>query len=276
MKELSTEKLRKLSIEKYKWHCQIFAYMVIVTIAVLVSQYAARDAIIVNAGVRPYGIWMKIFWGVLIFNALGLAFNLVRLISANIAQKREQLDRMRKQLDEAQEQALKAPPQDTSLELMETWELLKDLERPLSGSIVMIDDKTIHNLCLDCRARLDAIKQLKIRQDQLLKVNHAQYLQDTLPVLDKIELRICQYIRKIYNRCLAIDNDTENIRNDPVLSEYQKAIREQVASAKRLIAASADLINQHDAKGDADDHDALSEVERWIEVINESLKEEDF
>ncbi len=276
MKNLSTKKARKLSIEKYKWHCQIFAYLMVVAIGVLASQHMLRDDAIISIGARAYGIWMKVLWGILIFDMLGLMINLLRLRFANIAQKREELEQIQKQLDEQQEQALKAPPQDTSLELMETWELLKDLERPLPGSIVMIDDKTIRNLCLDCRTRLDAIKQLKIRQDQLLKVNHAQYLQDTLPVLDKIELRICQYIRKIYNRCLAIDNDTENIRNDPVLSEYQKAIREQVASAKKLIAASADLINQHDADGDTDDHDALSEVERWIEVINESLEEEDF
>lgn len=118
-----------------------------------------------------------------------------------------------------------------------------------------------------CMEQMDIMDTLQLKQEALIEANDARYLSDTVDVLNNVERRICRNFRNIINLCIAAESaDSLDARK---IDKYLKDNGKKLSDTKELLKASADWINQYNTDEDSD----RSEVENWIAVIRESLKE---
>lgn len=125
--------------------------------------------------------------------------------------------------------------------------------------------QTLVNACLK---QMDEMDSLQEKQNNLISLNDASYLRETANVLDNVERHICGNLRNIINLCIAADtNDDLDLRKvEQNLNNSQATL----SDARSLIRASADWINQYNNDANSSD---TSEVERWLSVIRDSLRE---
>jgi len=119
-----------------------------------------------------------------------------------------------------------------------------------------------------CLEQMDRMDRLQAKQEFLIESNSASYLKDTVSVLDNVERRICRNFQSIINLCIA----TDDIRNLG-MEEIENSLHDnekKLENTTELLKASAKRINQYNADGS---ENAWDEVESWIAVIRESLKE---
>ncbi len=128
--------------------------------------------------------------------------------------------------------------------------------------------KSFSDLVLVVFSQLDQIDVLQARQSELLQINDAAYLQKTVAVVDEIERKICKNCQYIHNLCL-VASDWEHSDQDKIVKLLNDNKR-KLQDVRELLELSADLIN----KRDIDESKDLSELESWIETIQDSLKEE--
>lgn len=114
--------------------------------------------------------------------------------------------------------------------------------------------------------RMDKMDLLQAKQDFLIKTNDAKYLEDTIAVLDNVERRICQNLQSILNLLVGTEEDQ---RSQEKTQKYLNDTDKKLSDAQELVNASVDWINQCNSDSESD----RSEVENWIAVIRESLKE---
>lgn len=126
------------------------------------------------------------------------------------------------------------------------------------------------NLVDRCLEQMDHMDRLQEKQRLLIETNDALFLKDTVAVLDKVETRICQNFRSIVNLCIISDDPTglEAQKIDKIIGSNE----ERLNNAQELLKASAAWINQYNTDKNKSDR---SEVETWITVIRDSLKEDD-
>ena len=224
----------------------------------LLSGTLFRNWIIIEFGIRSLSLAYIICAGIMFS---GLSFSIVRcipLIKARNLQKREQEQAIAQRRQRSQiitnYNEDSANPEFTRKRL----EQLRD------------DTPQLALLIEKCLSQMDVMDILQEKQSLLIETNDALYLKDTVAVFDKVERRICQNFRNIINLCIATD-DADNFD----LQKVNKCLDDnerKLSNTKRLLKASAEWINQYNTDGDESDR---SEVENWINVIRDSLKEED-
>lgn len=119
-----------------------------------------------------------------------------------------------------------------------------------------------------CLAQMDKMDRLQTQQQFLIRTNEATYLEDTIAVLDDVERRICQNFRTVINLCIITDS-IEQVDMEKVHKSLQDNDK-KLSDSQELLKASADWINQYNADKTSD----RSQLENWIAVIRDSLKEE--
>lgn len=119
-----------------------------------------------------------------------------------------------------------------------------------------------------CLAQMDRMDALQLKQSRLISDNEADYLGETENVLNKVEGRICQNFRSIINLCIVADG-IDQLDTDKV-EKILNGNEEKLVAAKSLLQASVEWVNQYNA----DNNNDRSEVEKWISVIRDYLKEE--
>lgn len=122
----------------------------------------------------------------------------------------------------------------------------------------------------ECLAQMDRMDKLQTKQQILIDTNEALYLRETVIVLDNVERRLCRNFRNIINLCVAAEDytglDQKKVQKN--LDDNEKKLHD----AKKLLKASVDWINQYNMDSENSDR---SEVENWIAVIRNSLKEDE-
>lgn len=117
-----------------------------------------------------------------------------------------------------------------------------------------------------CLAMMSKVDRFQKKQEALINNNRALYLKDTVTALDRTEQKVWQNIQKICNLCTAagefdeidlVEIDDIVMSNDRILEGIQK-----------LTKTSAEWINNYKS-GEED----RSELEHWIDVINQRLEE---
>lgn len=225
-------------------------------LALALSSTVMKDWIIIGYGIR---VLSKVRLVGICLVALGAMFMIIcaiPLIKATRRQK-QQLDQ-RRQSAQSRSQVLANYAHDST-----NPDFTRKRLEQLQDEMPELED-----LVMQCLEQLDTMDVLQEKQNALIEANDARYLKDTVSVLDNVERRICQNFRNVINLCIAADAieslDTEKV------NKYLRDNRKKLSNTKELLKASADWINQYNAGEDGD----RSEVENWITVIRNSLREE--
>lgn len=215
-----------------------------------------KDWVVIGFGIRVFGILRNVGFVVL---ALGL---LVALIGAIPFYRELASERYAQQRATAahrqQSQILSDYAKDST-----NPELTRKRLRQLQQEMPSIDQ-----LVERCLAQMDRMDKMQARQNVLIETNDAQYLRKTVEVFDKVERRLCQNFRNVINLCIATDllDDEDERKINRHLADNDTKLN----NAQELLDASVDWINQYNTDSASD----RSEVENWIAVIRDSLKED--
>lgn len=222
----------------------------------LLSGTVLRNWIIIEFSIRSLKL-AYIAGGVVTIGGLGSGIvNSVPLIKAKSLQRREwelELAQQRRRTQVITDFAENSTPENTRKRLEQLKEEAPKLEY----------------LIARCLSQMDVMDLLQEKQGSLIRTNDALYLKDTVAVLDNVEGRICRNFRNIINLCIAADSP-DNLDIEKV-DWYLEDNEHKLTDSKELLKASADWINQYDMDGAKGDR---SEVENWIKVIRDSLRED--
>lgn len=225
----------------------------------LLSKTVFSDWLIIRFGVRAYhNICLAetvVLLGSSIISAIQIGF-FAKIVAAQKRAKRQDEER-KKQQERMEAQFLKEYADDnTSPEL--TRQMLKEIR---DGTPEM------DALVQECQNYMDAMDLLQKKQGILIRSNNATYLDETVEVLNRVEVRLCQDIRSIINLCIT----TEDIQADQkTIDGFLRDAESRVSDARQLLKLSGEWVNSYNEKDNRNDG---GEVELWIKTINQSLKE---
>lgn len=225
-------------------------------IVLILSNSLLKDWIIIGYGVRALGSIRIVSIIIIIIGTIFLIIRSVPIAKALYHQK------------EMQERAIISAKNKSRI----LNDYAQDSENPdftrKRLNQLAAETPELSDLVTKCLDQMDAMDAIQAKQDVLIEANDARYLRDTVLVLNNVERRLCRNFRSIINLCIATEStrclDNEKINRK--LDDNQK----KLDNAKELLNASVDWINQYDDDASSD----RSEVENWIAVIRDSLKEE--
>ena len=125
------------------------------------------------------------------------------------------------------------------------------------------------NLMDRCTAQLDRMDELQRRQGELLSLNKAAYLKDTVGTLDTVEREICLNLRGVVNQCIVAGDGADESRFDvekvdSILAQNQKLLDQ----SRELLVVSADWIDKYNSQEGGADRSLL---DNWIKVIQNTI-----
>ncbi|MBQ7584066.1 MAG: hypothetical protein IJT24_05600 [Lachnospiraceae bacterium] len=120
-----------------------------------------------------------------------------------------------------------------------------------------------------CLAQMDRMDELQRRQGELIGLNQAAYLKDTVGTLDSVEKEICLNLRGVVNQCIVAGANADEGRLDmdkveAILSGNQKLLEQ----SRELLVVSADWIDKYNAQEGGADRSLL---DSWIKVIQDTI-----
>lgn len=231
---------------------------VIGMIALLLSKTVLKDWIIICFGVRALKVICNAESALL---GGGLSYAILQhapVIRSLIAERRQrQEEKSRKQ----QQSQMMVDYMEDSDNPELTRKRLEQLRSEMPELTMLIEQ---------CIQQMDKMDALQEKQSLLIATNDARYLRKTIEVFNNVEGRICRNFRNVINLCIAADGaaDIDMKKVDRFLDDNEKKLED----TRRLLKASADWINQYEADEREND---CREVENWIAIIRESLKEGD-
>ena len=121
-----------------------------------------------------------------------------------------------------------------------------------------------------CLSQLDRMDELQRRQGELLSLNKAAYLKDTVGTLDAVEREICLNLRGVVNQCIVAGDGADESRLDmqkveTILTQNQKLLDQ----SRELLVVSADWIDKYNSQEGGADRSLL---DNWIKVIQDTIK----
>lgn len=227
------------------------------TLIKILSNTVFRNRIIIEHGVRALG---KVqFFGncIIAVGVLLLILALLPFIKMVLHSKRAHQQKTERKTAKARMMASYAEDSDNP-ELTRQW--LEQMRQEMPDYRAVVDE---------CLKQMDHMDELQEKQESLIRMNSAAYLRDTIVVLLNVEKRICRNFRNIVNLCIAGNITYEHGYRSNVqviLDDNEKKLRD----ASELLKASAEWINHYNQNNESD----RSELENWIAVIRESLKED--
>jgi hypothetical protein len=120
-----------------------------------------------------------------------------------------------------------------------------------------------------CLAQLNRMDELQRRQGELLTLNKAAYLKDTVGTLDTVEREICLNLRGVVNQCIVAGDGADESRLDmgkvdSILAQNQKLLDQ----SRELLVVSADWIDKYNSQEGGADRSLL---DNWIKVIQDTI-----
>ena len=120
-----------------------------------------------------------------------------------------------------------------------------------------------------CLFQMDRMDELQRRQGELIGLNKAAYLKDTVGTLDTVEREICLNLRGVVNQCIVAGEEADEQRLDmdkveSILAKNKKLLDQ----SKELLVVSADWIDRYNAQEGGADRSLL---DNWIKVIQDTL-----
>lgn len=231
-------------------------FAVIGLIIVVLATTVLQSPIIIRFGVRAFK-FIEAFGTGVIIGGLGLAVICSIPVALRWITQKHQQYQERTQLNQQTQIRTKYAEDSTNPDLTR--------KRLLQAQGEMPEFQGLFGQCLEQMDRMDA---LQLKQNRLISDNDASYLNETENVLNKVEGRICQNFRNIINLCIVAG--TMDQLNTTKVRKILEGNEEKLQAAKSLLEASVEWVNKYNADNDND----RSEVERWISVIHNYLKEE--
>lgn len=218
---------------------------VLSALVLILSGTLLKNWIIIGFGVRFYS-------GILIVEATIVGFAAVFTLGCSVPLLKEKLHKKQSS------QILTRYAEDSEnpeLAKARLTQLVKEL--PWTQEIVQ-----------QCQEQMRTMDTLQARQETLIKANDAVYLKDTVEVLNNVERRLCRNFQSIINLCIVASSNGGSSAGK--INKLLVDNQDKLKNAAELLRVSADWINQYNADSDTD----RSEVERWIAVIQTSLRED--
>jgi len=250
--------VRKLKGANRRQSAKVIVSTILAACGILVlilSNTAIKNWIIIGYGVRALSKVQLVGGCLTIFGVVLMVISSIPLIRATRKQKQQLDQKLRSEQNRSRVLADYAQNSTNP-------DLARKRLRQLQAEMPELEDLVIQ--CLD---QMDTMDVLQEKQNALIEANDARYLKDTVSVLDNVERRLCQNFKNVINLCIAADS-VESLDEKKVY-QYLKDNRKKLSNTKELLRASADWINQYNAGEDSD----RSEVENWIAVIRDSLRE---
>lgn len=226
------------------------------SLTLFLTDNVMQDQIVIRFGVRAFSLIRSISKGTTIGGIILTALLSIPIIYNWKRQRQQQRQEQTHRKNQVQIRT-KYAEDSTNPDLTRKRLLQAQAEMPMF--------KDLFDRCLKQLDRMDA---LQLKQNRLILDNDASYLNETENVLNKVEGRICQNFRNIINLCTIADNaeQLDVAKVEKVLDGNE----EKLKAARSLLKASAEWVNKYNADNDSD----RSEVQKWILVINNYLKEE--
>lgn len=235
-----------------------FIIMIAGLFIILLSTTVLKHWLIIGFGVRTFALVRLVGVIVVVSGFLISIIQSIPLIKKWKLEK-QQSEQEQERFEERSKVLADYTKNSTSPEL--TRKRLEQLRHSIPG----IDDLIEH-----CFKQMDRMDELQAKQQLLIESNDALYLRETVAVLDNVERRLCRNFRNIINLC-TVAEDANHIDMDEVKRNLRDN-KKKLESSKELLAASAKRINQYNA---GDERSSWDEVESWIQIIRDSLKEEE-
>ena len=165
---------------------------------------------------------------------------------------------------EKKTQRLDVEPDDTPIEDISSPEATRErLNRIKTAS------PRLSGLMDSCLAQLDRMDELQRRQGELLTLNQAAYLKDTVGTLNSVEREICLNLRGVVNQCIVAGDGADisridTAKVDDILTQNKKLLDQ----SKELLVVSADWIDKYNSQEGGADRSLL---DNWIKVIQDTI-----
>lgn len=246
-------KVTKLQVVTFWLSVSIVACGVL---TLILSDTLLKDWIIIGYGVRALGSVRTVGIAIIVVGTIFVAIRIVPILKV-----------LRRQQKQREREVTSARNKTRVLD-----DYAQDSENPdftrKRLEQLRVETPELNDLVASCLDQMDQMDAIQEKQNALIEANDARYLKDTVAVLNNVERRLCRNFRSVINLCIAAESVDwlDKFKVEKNLSDNRK----KLSDAKELLRASVDWINQYDNDADSD----RSEVENWIAVIRNSLKEE--
>lgn len=236
------------------------AILIAAGIAGILAANAASSAVIIAIGVRGVSAlkFASIAAAVIGAGTLGLGFvpNIKNLIASSNRQKALQDSRTerKKTFDEYAKD---------SLNPAKTRERFADLKKANPKLALLVDR---------CIGQMNRMDKLQERYQTLLNANEATYLENTVPVIDDAETRMCRNMRNIINCCILVEDGSDDLTefDNQIINKAIADNENELANVDTLIHYAVNYINNYQQNGVTD----MSELKAWIAVMRKSTEEQ--
>ena len=220
---------------------------------------AATPSLIVAVGIRAvHAMQIAAFAAIGVGAAavaLGFVPNIKRLVESNNRQKM-----LHGKIAEKQK-TFDAYAKD-SLNPAKNRERLDDLKESNPKLTPLVDR---------CVSQMNRMDKLQARYQTLLEANDATYLQNTVPVIDDAETRMCRNMRNIINCCILVEDGSDDLSefDNQIIGKALSDNENELQNVDTLIHYAVNYINNYQQNGVTD----MSELKAWIEVMRQSTEE---
>ena len=149
-----------------------------------------------------------------------------------------------------------------SLNPVKTRERLTDLKENKPNLTQLVDR---------CLSQMNHMDKLQARYDSLLRANEATYLENTVPVIDDAETRMCRNMRNIINCCILVEDGSDDLSefDNQIIAKSLQDNENELQNVDTLIHYAVNYINNYQQNGVTD----MSELKAWIKVMRQSTED---
>ncbi len=243
---------------RVKLFCSVSITVAILMIWLL-SKVTFRNWLIIRFGVRVSRKVIFVETIALIVSLAILAIQIGFFVKNVTAQKRaSRQDEEQRQERERRKARLQKEYADDSTSPELTRQMLEEIRDGTAEMDMLVQE---------CQNYMDTIDLLQKKQGILIRSNNAAYLNETVEVLNRVEIRLCQDIRNIINLCITTEGEQ---REQEAIERFLSDAESRIGDARKLLKLSGEWVNSYNEK---DSHSNGSEVKLWIKTIDQSLKE---
>ncbi len=221
----------------------------------------AESSLILSFGIRAASFIMKAVPTVLLGAGIvtgGIStYKAVKLNQSRLLERKKEAERIGSHNVVEEEYARDASsPEATRAKLMQIRE----------------ESPGLSELIERCLLQMDRMDDLQRRQKELIGINSAAYLNDTVATLDEVERALCLNYRSIVNQCIIAGSDASESKLDMErVEKVMDANAKLLSQAKELLKVSAEWIDKYNGQEVPD----RSLLDNWIRVIRDTIGKEE-
>lgn len=254
---------------KRKWKLIYVLVVLGLFAAAFTGQLLARDALIINYGIRFYrGLQGAVL-------AVGGIVSLVVLTIYGLDLKKEMARRQARREEEARSEAEKQEALSVKTKHKEVLSVSKKMDslklRELLSEYAAQKWNALSGPLMQIKMQLDIMDEHQEKLSHLLEANGADALANTEDILDRVEQYLCKNVRKVLNYLDVADSDVEK---DVRLVEEKLVVcheegQKQLQQVQEFLFALTEFLNKQ-----GEDDNSMEMLDIYKTTILSSIEEE--